>query len=72
MPIFFLSLTLAFFVFSGRRWDGLMVKTLRCGRSDPGSIPGLNKSFFLGNSIVSNFMFIKKIELQMGRMPSPY
>ena len=32
---------------SGRCWDGLMVRTLCCGHSDPGSIPGLNKIVFV-------------------------
>ena len=48
VPIFFLALlheaqTLVFILFSGRSWDGLMARTLCCGHSDPGSIPGLNK-----------------------------
>ena len=43
---FFRNITLSFFSVAGRCWDGLMVRTLCCGHSDPGSIPGLNKVLF--------------------------
>ena len=40
---FLQNITPSFFYVSDRGWDGLMVRTLCCGHSDPGSIPGLNK-----------------------------
>ena len=43
---FFQNITQIFCFVSGRGWDGLMVRTLCCGHSDPGSIPGLNKTLF--------------------------